>query len=128
VGKRYLIEHSAGSGKSKSIAWLTHQLIGARKGGKEVFDSIIVITDRRILDQQIEDEIKSFAQVSSTVDHAEHSGDLRRFIESGMKIIISTGRSSHSFWMRLEMNTAIAHSLSSLTRHTQARGDEPPPP
>lgn len=90
VGKRYLIEHSAGSGKSKSIAWLTHQLIGVRKGGRDVFDSIIVVTDRRILDQQIEDEIKSFAQVSATVGHAERSGDLRRFIESGKKIIITT--------------------------------------
>jgi len=90
AGKRYLIEHSAGSGKSKSIAWLTHQLISARKDGREIFDSIIVITDRRILDQQIEDEIKSFAQVSATVGHAEHSGDLRRFIEAGKKIIIST--------------------------------------
>lgn len=90
AGKRYLIEHSAGSGKSKSIAWLTHQLIGARKDGREIYDSIIVITDRRILDQQIEDEIKSFAQVSATVGHAEHSGDLRRFIETGKKIIIST--------------------------------------
>ena len=90
VGKRYLIEHSAGSGKSKSIAWLAHQLISARKDGREIFDSIIVITDRRILDQQIEEEIKSFAQVSATVGHAEHSGDLRRFIEAGKKIIIST--------------------------------------
>lgn len=90
VGKRYLIEHSAGSGKSKSIAWLAHQLISAHKDGREIFDSIIVITDRRILDQQIEEEIKSFAQVSATVGHAERSGDLRRFIEAGKKIIIST--------------------------------------
>jgi len=90
AGKRYLIQHSAGSGKSNSIAWLAHQLIGARKNGKEVFDSIIVITDRRILDEQIEETIKGFAQVSATVGHAEHSGDLRRFIESGKKIIIST--------------------------------------
>lgn len=51
AGKRYLIEHSAGSGKSKSIAWLTHQSIGLRKDGREIFDSIVVITDRRILDQ-----------------------------------------------------------------------------
>jgi hypothetical protein len=50
AGKRYLIQHSAGSGKSNSIAWLAHQLIRVRKDGKEVFDSIIVITDRRILD------------------------------------------------------------------------------
>jgi len=93
VGRRYLIQHSAGSGKSNSIAWLAHQLIGLATGqtsSRPVFDSIIVITDRRILDRQIRDTIKQFAQVSATVGHAERSGDLRRFIESGKKIIIST--------------------------------------
>jgi type I restriction enzyme R subunit len=90
AGKRYLIQHSAGSGKSNSIAWLAHQLIRLRKDEKEVFDSIIVITDRRILDQQIQTTIKGFAQVSATVGHATHSGDLRKFIEGGKKIIIST--------------------------------------
>src|SRR5205823_6086044 len=78
VGKRYLIQHSAGSGKSNSIAWLTHQLIGVRKDGKPVFDSIIVVTDRRLLDQQIEETIKQFARVRATVGHAEHSGNLRK--------------------------------------------------
>ncbi len=90
AGKRYLIQHSAGSGKSNSIAWLAHQLIGVRKNAKDVFDSIIVITDRRILDDQIQATIKKFAQVGATVGHAEHSGDLRKFIESGKKIIITT--------------------------------------
>ncbi len=90
AGKRYLIQHSAGSGKSNSIAWLAHQLIDLRKDDKDIFDSIIVITDRRILDQQIQATIKQFAQVGATVGHAEHSGDLRKFIESGKKIIIST--------------------------------------
>jgi len=90
AGTRYLIQHSAGSGKSNSIAWLAHQLISLKKDDKEIFDSIIVITDRRILDKQIRDTIKQFAQVNSTVGHAENSGDLRRFIESGKKIIIST--------------------------------------
>lgn len=90
AGNCYLIQHSAGSGKSNSIAWLAHQLISLKKDDKEVFDSIIVITDRRILDKQIRDTIKQFAQVNSTVGHAENSGDLRRFIESGKKIIIST--------------------------------------
>ena len=89
-GRRYLIQHSAGSGKSNSIAWLAHQLIGLKKDGTLAFDSIIVITDRRILDQQIRDTIKQFAQVGATVGHAEHSGDLRKFIEGGKKIIIST--------------------------------------
>jgi type I restriction enzyme, R subunit len=90
VGRRYLIQHSAGSGKSNSIAWLAHQLIGLRRDDAPVFGSIIVVTDRRILDQQIRDTIKQFAQVGATVGHAEHSGDLRKFLESGMKIIIST--------------------------------------
>jgi type I restriction enzyme R subunit len=57
---------------------------------KDVFDSIIVVTDRRVLDKQIRDTIKQFAQVGATVGHAEHSGDLQKFIESGKKIIIST--------------------------------------
>jgi len=90
AGRRYLIQHSAGSGKSNSIAWLAHQLIGVRHGGAEVFDSIIVVTDRRILDKQIRDTIKQFAQVGATVGHAERSGDLRTFIKEGKKIIIST--------------------------------------
>ena len=90
AGQRYLIQHSAGSGKSNSIAWLAHQLIGLAKDDKPVLDSIIVVTDRRILDQQIRDTIKQFAQVGATVGHAERSGDLRRFIAEGKKIIIST--------------------------------------
>ncbi len=90
AGRRYLIQHSAGSGKSNSIAWLARQLIDLKKGDAPVFDSIIVVTDRRILDRQIHDTIRQFSQVSATVGHADRSGDLRRFIESGKKIIIST--------------------------------------
>jgi type I restriction enzyme R subunit len=90
AGRRYLIQHSAGSGKSNSIAWLAHQLIGLENNDSMVFDSIIVVTDRRILDTQIKDTIKQFAQVGATVGHAERSGDLRKFIEGGKKIIITT--------------------------------------
>jgi len=90
AGRRYLVQHSAGSGKSNSIAWLAHQLIGLEKDEATVFDSVIVVTDRRILDQQIRDTIRQFAQVGATVGHAEHSGDLRKFIAEGKKIIIST--------------------------------------
>ena len=90
AGQRYLIQHSAGSGKSNSIAWLAHQLIGLSKDGAPVFDSIIVVTDRLILDRQIRDTIRQYAQVGATVGHADRSGDLRKFIESGKKIIIST--------------------------------------
>lgn len=90
AGKRYLIQHSAGSGKSNSIAWLAHQLVGLEQHKKVVFGSIIVVTDRRVLDKQIRDTIKSFAQVGNVVGHAERSGDLRRFINEGKQIIITT--------------------------------------
>jgi type I restriction enzyme R subunit len=90
TGRRVLIQHSAGSGKSNSIAWLAHQLVRLGNDAGQVFDSVIVVTDRRILDQQIRDTIKQFAQVGATVGHAERSGDLRRFIADGKKIIITT--------------------------------------
>ncbi len=90
AGKCYLIQHSAGSGKSNSIAWAGHQLIPLQKDDKDIFDSIIVVTDRKVLDRQIRDTIKQFAQVGATVGHAESSGDLKKFIEDGKKIIIST--------------------------------------
>ncbi|MBN1625767.1 MAG: type I restriction endonuclease subunit R, partial [Deltaproteobacteria bacterium] len=77
-------------GKSNSIAWLAHQLIGLEKDETKVFDSIIVVTDRKILDKQIRDTVKQFAQVSATVGHADNANDLRKFIEGGKKIIIST--------------------------------------
>ena len=90
AGKRYLIEHSAGSGKSNSIAWLAYQLIGLKRESRAVFDSVIVVTDRLVLDRQIRNTIKQFAQVSSVVGHAERAGDLRRFLAEGKKIIITT--------------------------------------
>jgi type I restriction enzyme R subunit len=95
AGHRYLIQHSAGSGKSNSIAWLAHQLIGVERSeddspDKVVFDSIIVVTDRRVLDRQIRDTIKQFVQVGATVGHAENSTELREMIESGKKIIVTT--------------------------------------
>jgi len=98
AGQRYLVQHSAGSGKSNSIAWTAHQLVSLKPADRkddphapEVFDSVIVVTDRRVLDKQIRNTIKQFAQVSSTIGAAtEGSSQLREFIEQGKKIIIST--------------------------------------
>ena len=96
AGKRYLIQHSAGSGKSNSIAWLAHQLISLTKDGKSVFDSIIVITDRRILDKQIRETIKGFAQVGSIIGAVKEGAgtskteQLTKYLKDGKKLIIST--------------------------------------
>jgi len=91
AGHRYLVQHSAGSGKSNSIAWLAYQLVGLEVNGVQIFDSIIVVTDRRNLDKQIRDTIKGFTQVSSIVGAVtEGSGQLREFLESGKRIIITT--------------------------------------
>ena len=90
AGHRYLIQHSAGSGKSNSIAWLAHQLIGLTRDDAPAFDSVIVVTDRRILDRQIGDTIRQYAQVGATLGHPQKSGDLLEFITHGKKIIIST--------------------------------------
>ncbi len=96
AGKRYLIQHSAGSGKSNSIAWLAHQLIGLRQDGADVFDSIIVITDRRLLDKQIRETIKGFAQVGNIIGAVKEGAgsskteQLAKFLKDGKKLIIST--------------------------------------
>ena len=90
AGFKYLIQHSAGSGKSNSIAWLAHQLIGLEQEGKALFDSVIVVTDRKILDKQIRDTIKQFSQVGSVVGHAESSGHLRTLLQDGKRIVITT--------------------------------------
>lgn len=90
VGGRYLIQHSAGSGKSNSIAWLAHQLVTLKKAdGKELFDTVIVVTDRINLDKQIKNTIKQFMQVSSTVGWAKSSGELKQLLDEGKKVIIT---------------------------------------
>ena len=89
-GRRYLVQHSAGSGKSNSIAWLSRQLIEVTKDGKPAFDSIIIVTDRVVLDDQIHEIIKQFTQVANTVARAETSAELRQYINEGKKIITTT--------------------------------------
>ena len=90
VGPRYLVQHSAGSGKSNSIAWLAHQLIGLERVGETLFDSVIVVTDRKLLDRQIRDTIRQFAQVGAVVGHAGSSSNLRTLLQEGKRIVITT--------------------------------------
>jgi len=100
VGQTYLIQHSAGSGKSNSITWAAFQLIetypesetvrGSKGVANPLFDSVIVVTDRRLLDKQLKENIKEFSEVKNIVAHADSSADLKRHLEGGKKIIIST--------------------------------------
>ena len=89
VGQLYLIQHSAGSGKSNSIAWLAHQLVTLRNADGDVFDTVIVVTDRINLDKQIKNTIRQFMQVSSTVGWAKDSSELKKLLDEGKKIIIT---------------------------------------
>lgn len=100
IGETYLIQHSAGSGKSNSITWASFQLIetypenetvkGSRGIDKPLFDSVIVVTDRRLLDKQIHKNIKAFSEVKNIVGRARSSKELKEHMENGKRIIIST--------------------------------------
>ena len=89
VGQRYLIQHSAGSGKSNSITWLAYQLVGLLDGTEPLMDSVIVVTDRVNLDKQIRDNIAAFKRLSNLVAWADSAETLRKNLESGKKIIIT---------------------------------------
>ncbi len=100
TGQTYLIQHSAGSGKSNSITWAAYQLIetypvndtipGSKGISNPLFDSVIVVTDRRLLDKQLRENIKEFSEVKNIVAPAYSSADLKAALESGKKIIITT--------------------------------------
>jgi type I restriction enzyme R subunit len=91
-GKNYLIQHSAGSGKSNTIAWTAHRLAELHDlQGKNVFDGVIVVTDRRVLDRQLSDTVKSFSQVTGLVKHIEQGAkELKESLETGVRIITTT--------------------------------------
>ena len=91
-GKRYLIQHSAGSGKSYTIAWLAHQLSTLHDADdRSVFDSIVVVTDRRVLDRQLQHAITQFEQTLGVVENIDRtSRQLRQALESGKRIIVTT--------------------------------------
>lgn len=94
VGKNYLIQHTTGSGKSYSIGWLSHLLTSLYKNPtdtKRIFDTIIVITDRKVLDHQLQYTIKQLEQTSGVVNPVdENSSQLKKYLENGKDIIITT--------------------------------------
>lgn len=96
VGSKYLIQHSAGSGKSNTISWLAHRLSDFYRNpddDKALYNSVIVVTDRRVLDKQIQDNIRQFEQMPGTVEYIDKnktSQDLKNAIESGKRVIVTT--------------------------------------
>jgi type I restriction enzyme, R subunit len=92
AGQRYLIQHSAGSGKSFTIAWLAHQLATLHGADdRRVFDSIVVITDRRVLDRQLQTTMRQFEQTLGVVENIDStSRQLKEALESGKTIIVTT--------------------------------------
>ncbi len=89
VGQRFLIQHSAGSGKSNSITWLAYQLVGLLNGTEALLDSVIVVTDRVNLDTQIRNNIAAFKRLQNLVAWADSADSLKNHLESGKKIIIT---------------------------------------
>lgn len=116
VGQKYLIQHSAGSGKSNTISWLAHRLSDVYQSpsdAKSLFDTTIVVTDRRILDKQIQNNIRQFEQTPGAVayiDENKSAQDLRIAIENGSRIIVTT----------LQKFPVISESVSRFTDRTFA--------
>ncbi|WFF42001.1 type I restriction endonuclease subunit R [Salinicola endophyticus] len=92
VGHNFLVEHSAGSGKSNTIAWLAHRLSSLHNDGDErLFDSVVVITDRVVLDRQLQNTIYQFDHRQGVVQKIdENSRQLAEALEAGVPIIITT--------------------------------------
>ncbi|MDP3947473.1 MAG: DEAD/DEAH box helicase family protein, partial [bacterium] len=90
-GKNYLVQHSAGSGKTYTISWLAHHLSQIHDAKDEkIFGSIIVVSDRKVIDKQLREAVKQFEKTLGVVLAAEHSRDLQEALESGRNIIVTT--------------------------------------
>jgi type I restriction enzyme R subunit len=91
-GKNYLIEHSNGSGKTKTIAWLAHGLINKfDRLDNRVYDMVIVVSDRRVIDKQLQNQVQGIEKVKGIVEKIEkHSEQLREALETGSNIVVTT--------------------------------------
>ena len=107
IGQRFLVQHSAGSGKSNSITWLAYQLVELLEGDQPLFDSVIIVTDRVNLDKQLRNNMRAFSRNENIVDAANSSETLRQHLVNGKKIILST---VHKFSFILD---AIGNELAS---------------
>ncbi|WP_297849372.1 type I restriction endonuclease, partial [uncultured Desulfovibrio sp.] len=149
-GQNYLIQHSAGSGKSNSIAWLAHRLTGLHDAqDRKIFQSVIVVTDRRVLDRQLQGTIRQFEQVEGLVQTIDkNSAQLRDAINEGAAIIVTTlqkfpvifkevehgsrnfavivdeAHSSQTGRAALKLKTALADTEAALNEYARLEGEE----
>jgi len=116
VGKNYLIQHSAGSGKSNTITWLAYRLSGFYQkdtDAKALYDSVIIVNDRRVLDKQIQDNIRQLDKTPGLVayiDGNKTAQDLKQAIEEGKRIIITT----------IQKFPVISETIASMPERTYA--------
>ena len=124
AGHDYLIQHSAGSGKSNTIAWVTHQLSTLSVGTEKVFDTVIVLTDRTVLDDQLQETVAQFEQQSGQVvritDSQVKTDQLAKALSSNAAIIILTIQTFPAFMAYLTRIKAM--SEAQLTEHLQEKG------
>lgn len=125
VGKNYLIQHSAGSGKSNSIAWLAYRLSSLHDANdSQVFDSVIVVTDRVVLDQQLQDTIFQFDHKSGVVERIDkNSTQLGDAIKAGVKIIITTVQKFPYILDRIEEFKAKKYAVIVDEAHSSQGGE-----
>lgn len=125
-GKNYLIQHSAGSGKSNSIAWTCYRLASLHdKDNNNIFTSVIVVTDRRVLDSQLQDTISSFDHafgLVETIGEGKTSKDLRDAINSGKKIIVTTLQKFPVIYEEIEDNKGKRFAIIVDEAHSSQTG------
>lgn len=127
VGHKYLIQHSAGSGKTNSISWLAHRLSKLHDEGEQpIFDCVIVITDRKVLDTQLQ---KSIYQLDKTkglvvkIDEKKNSNDLVEALEKGSKIIISTIQKFAHAYKKIENLQRKKYAIIIDEAHSSTSGE-----
>lgn len=130
ISQKYLIQHSAGSGKSKSIAWLAHQLHGLfdKTGENNLFDTVIVITDRTVLDKQLAEEIKQFSPklgivAAITNDGGSKTDNLREAITNKKKVIICTIQTFPHLLKEMEGLEALKFAIIIDEAHSSQSGE-----
>ena len=152
-GKNYLVQHSAGSGKSNSIAWMAYRLASLHNNeNKPIYNSVIIVTDRRVLDAQLQGTISSFDHTLGsvvTIDEKKNSNDLRDAINSGKRIIVTTlqkfpviykevkntkdksfdiivdeAHSSQTGRSAMKLKTALANTEDALKEYAELEGKE----